>query len=108
MHVRSLHGNREISCSTVGACMGWRPASGRRGAEADDARVGEVRLSRSSEEADEQTRATGGGIGGAKARGQREHGKAAHVPDAEPGKRATGAGLCTASSKGKEEAEVHR
>ena len=42
MHVRSLHGNREISCLTVGARMGRRPASGRRGAEADDARAGEV------------------------------------------------------------------
>ncbi len=29
MHVRSLHGNREISSLTVGAHRGWRPASGR-------------------------------------------------------------------------------
>src|ERR1019366_4018168 len=107
MHVRSLHGNREISSLTVGARMGWRPASGRRGAEADDVRAGEVRPSCISDEAGEQSRATGSGIGRAKARGRREHGKAAHVPDAEPGKRATGAGPCTTSSKGKEEAEVH-
>jgi hypothetical protein len=29
MHARSLHGNREISSLTVGACCGRRPASGR-------------------------------------------------------------------------------
>ena len=29
MHARSLHGNREISSLTVGACRGRRPASGR-------------------------------------------------------------------------------
>lgn len=29
MHARSLHGNREISSLTVGACTGRRPASGR-------------------------------------------------------------------------------
>src|SRR6202162_4764523 len=107
MHVRSMHGNREISGLTVGARMGRRPASGRRGAEADDARVGEVRPLQSSEEAGEQTRATGSGVGGAKGGGRREHGRAAHVPDTVPGKRVTGAGPCTASSKGKEEGEVH-
>src|ERR1019366_7841154 len=108
MHVSSLHGNREISSLTVGANMGRRPASGRRGAEADDVRAGEVRLSRTSDEAGEQIRATGSGIGGAKARGRREHGRATHVPDAESGKGVTGAGSCTASSKGREEGEVHR
>lgn len=29
MHARSLHGNREISSLTAGACRGRRPASGR-------------------------------------------------------------------------------
>src|SRR5271169_101820 len=41
-------------------------ASGRRGAEADDARVRAVRSRHSSNEADEQSRATGSGAGGAK------------------------------------------
>src|SRR5450631_689340 len=108
MYVSSLRGNREISCLTVGARMGWRPASGRRGAEADDARTGEVRLARISDEAGEQTRATGSGVGGAKAWGRRERGRATHVPDTVPRKRVTGAGSCTASSKGREEGEVHR
>ena len=44
MFVCSLHGNREISRLTVGGSTSQRPASGRRGAEADDARTGEVRL----------------------------------------------------------------
>ena len=39
-----LYGNREISCSTVGRRIYRRPASGRRGAEADDVWVCEVRL----------------------------------------------------------------
>src|SRR3990172_900987 len=108
MHVRSLHGNREISSLTVGASMGWRPASGRRGAEADDERAGEVRPLRGSEEAGEQTRATGSGVGGAKAGGRGEHRTSAHMPDTVPGERVTGAGPCTASSKGKEEGAIHR
>jgi hypothetical protein len=45
-----------------------RSASGRRGAVADDARSREVRLCHSSWEADEQSRATGCGAGGAKGR----------------------------------------
>src|SRR3989304_4949981 len=98
MHVRSLHGNREISSLTVGASMGRRPVSGRRGAVADDERAGEVRPLRGSEEAGEQIRATGSGLGGAKAGGRGEHGRAAHGPDTVPGERATGAGPCTASS----------
>ena len=39
MHARSLHGNREISSLAVGASCGRRSASGRRGADADDARA---------------------------------------------------------------------
>src|ERR1019366_7350012 len=97
MYVSSLRGNREISCLTVGASWGRRPASGRRGAEADDARTGEVRPAHSSDEAGEQTRATGSGVGGAKAWGRRERGRATHVRDTEPGKRVTGARPCTAS-----------
>lgn len=42
MCARSLNGNREISSVTAGASTGRRPASGRRGAEANDARAGEV------------------------------------------------------------------
>jgi hypothetical protein len=37
----SLFGNREVSWLTKAACRDW-PASGRRGAEADDARPREV------------------------------------------------------------------
>ena len=99
MHGRSLHGNREISRSDRWrAALGWS-ASGRRGAEADDARTGEVGLRHSSDEAGEQGRATGCGVGGAKGGDQGEHGRATHAPDAEPGKRVPGAGPCTASSK---------
>jgi hypothetical protein len=42
MEVRSLNGNREISCSTASEVM-ERSASGRRGVEADEERAGEVR-----------------------------------------------------------------
>src|ERR1700730_16418304 len=47
-------------------------ASGRREAVADDARTWEVRLCHSSCEADEQSRATGCGAGGAKGGGRGE------------------------------------
>src|SRR2546426_12072044 len=84
MCARSLYGNREISGLTVGAGTGSRPASGRRGAEADDERTGEVRSISSSCETCEQSRATGGGVGGAKGwnRGERE--PIAHATDSEP------------------------
>src|SRR5258707_5225373 len=60
----SLDGNREIPrLASCGAPL-W-PASGRRGAVADDERTWEVRLRNSSWEADEQSRATGCGVGGA-------------------------------------------
>src|SRR5260221_14102997 len=48
----------------------------RRGVEADEARAREVRPLRSSQEAGEQTWATGGGAGGAKEEDQGEHGRA--------------------------------
>src|SRR5207245_3673228 len=70
---RSLYGNREVSWLTKAASRGWS-ASGRRGAEADDARPREVRLRHSSDEVAEQNRGTGSGGDGAKGggRGERE------------------------------------
>src|SRR5258707_4277848 len=98
---RSVNGNREISRPT-----GWlrpcRPASGRRGAVADDERAREVRLRHSSEETDEQGRAIGGGAGGAKGGDQGERGSAKHTPDADPGSCDPGAGPRTASGQAKE------
>jgi hypothetical protein len=71
MYARFLFGNREISSLTVDACTGRRLALRRRGAEVNDARVGEVRPCHSSDETCEQSRANGGGVGGAKGRDQR-------------------------------------
>src|SRR6478736_609289 len=56
----SLFGNREVSWLTKAACRDWS-ASGRRGAEADDARPREVRLRHSSGEVAEHNRGTGSG-----------------------------------------------
>src|SRR4051812_16345364 len=84
-----------------------RSASGRRGAVADDARRREVRLCHSSWEADEQSWATGCGVGGAKGGGQGECEPAQHVPGAGPGKRVTGAGAHTTNRKATEEGTVH-
>ena len=78
-----------------------RSASGRRGAVADDERTWEVRLRNSSWEADEQSRATGCGVGGAKCGGRRECEPAKHAPDSEPGKCVTGAGAHTANRNDK-------
>src|SRR6266700_5625578 len=87
----SLDGNREIPrLASCGALL-W-PASGRRGAVADDERTWEVRLRNSSWEADEQSRATGCGAGGAKGGGRGECEPAKHAPGAGPGKCVTGAG----------------
>jgi hypothetical protein len=61
-------------------------ASGRRGVEADEARAGEVRPLHNSIEADEQTWATGDGVGGAKGEDRGKHGRATHVPDTAPDK----------------------
>jgi hypothetical protein len=62
----------------------------------------------SSCEANEQSRATGCGVGGAKGWGRRECGSAKHGPGTVPGNRVTGAGAHTGSCKAKEEGEVHR
>src|SRR5258706_15938938 len=62
----------------------------------------------SSWEADEQSRAAGGGVGGAKGGGRGEREPAKHAPGTEPGKRVPGAGARTASRKATEEGEVHR
>ncbi|MCK7512625.1 MAG: hypothetical protein MZV70_57030 [Desulfobacterales bacterium] len=88
-HVRTLLVREPGDLQPDHAMHGW-PASGRRGAVADDARAGEVRLLHSSCEADEQTRATECGAGGAKGGGQGELGRDPHAPDTEPGKRAPG------------------
>ena len=74
-----------------------RSASGRRGVEADEVRAGEVRPLHNSIEADEQTWATGGGVGGAKGEDRGKHGRATHVPDTAPDKRDPEARLCTRS-----------
>src|SRR5258708_8356917 len=74
-----------------------RSASGRRGVEADEARAGEVRPLHNSIEADEQTWATGGGVGGAKGEDRGKHRRATHVPDTAPDKRVPEARLCTRS-----------
>jgi hypothetical protein len=58
-----------------------RPASGRRGAVADDVRTREVGRGHSSCEAGERGRVTCCGAGGAKGRGQGECGPAKHASD---------------------------
>src|ERR1700738_1414650 len=85
-------GTWDISRLAVSWLGRW-PASGRRGAVADDARAREVGLCHSSWEADEQSGAIRGGevrrgaarcgAGGAKGGDQEECGPAKHVPDAE-------------------------
>src|ERR1700730_9635799 len=62
----------------------------------------------SSCEANEQSRATDCGVGGAKGGGRGECESAKHGPGTGPGNRVTGAGAHTASRKAKEEGEVHR
>src|SRR6266700_355641 len=94
----SLYGNREVSWLTKAACRDWS-ASGRRGAEADDARPREVRLRHSSGEVAEQNRGTGSGGDGAKGGGRGEREPATHAPDTEPGKRVTDAGARTDGRK---------
>src|ERR1039458_7213454 len=103
----SLRGNRETPRPTTGTLPIWS-ASGRRGAVADDARTWGVRLRHSSCEANEQSRATGRGVGGAKGGGRGECEPAKHAPGTVPGARVTSAGAHTASCKAKEEGEVHR
>src|SRR5208337_4102868 len=70
--------------------------------EAADESSREVRPCHSSDEADEQNRATGSGAGGAKDRGRGEHEPAKHTPGSKPGKCVTSAGSCTASRKTEE------
>src|ERR1700736_4679318 len=94
----SLFGNREVSWLTKAARRDWS-ASGRRGAEADDARPREVRLRHSSGEIAEQNRGTGSGGDGAKGGGRGECEPATHAPDTEPGKRVTDAGARTDGRK---------
>jgi hypothetical protein len=72
-------------------------ASGRRGAEADDARTREVGPRHSSCEAGEQSGCERCGVGGAKDGDQGECGPAKHAPDSELGTRVTGAGSHTAT-----------
>jgi len=71
--------------------------TGRRGVEADEARAGEVIPLRSSNEAGEQTWATGCGTGGAKAEDRGEHERATYAPDSAPGERVPEARSCTRS-----------
>src|SRR5215471_4226575 len=98
----SLDGNREIPRLASRGAPHW-PASGRRGAVADDARTWEVRLRHSSCEADEQSWATDCGAGGAKGGGRRECEPAKHAPGAGPEERVTGAGARTSNCKATEE-----
>src|SRR5437667_5805688 len=65
----------------------------------DTTTIRHLRLRNSSWEADEQSRATGRGAGGAKGGGQGECEPAKHAPDSEPGKRVTRAGAHTAKRK---------
>src|SRR5260221_848652 len=105
MYGSSLYGNREIS-SSITRTTGWS-ASGRRGAEADDARAGEVRPLYSSGEAGEQARGIGRGVGGAKGGGRGEHEQGSHAPDTASGKHVFGTSACTGASEGREEGTVH-
>src|SRR4030095_9486217 len=106
-HARKLFARKPGDLPFTPMAATPRGASGRRGAVADDAPTAEVGPRRSSAEAGEQARATGGGVGGAKAGGQGEHDRVAHAPDSEPGCRVPAARPCTASSKATQEGAVH-
>src|ERR1035438_1493669 len=95
-------GSWEVPRLTSGNVTPW-PASGRRGAEADDARTWEVGHCRKSCEAGEQGGAIRCGVGGAKGGDQGECGSAKHAPGSGTGKCVTGAGTNTASCEAKEE-----
>src|ERR1700676_1485761 len=86
MHGSSLHGNREISSLTAGGCTRRRPASGRRGAEADDVRTGEVTFTGSTDEVGAQNGLARGGVDGGKRWDREECGTAKHSPDSVPAK----------------------
>src|ERR1700749_2658870 len=100
-----LGGNREIPRLPNRGKAAW-PASGRRGAVADDARTLEVRLCHSSGEVGEQGRAIGCGNGRARGRGAGGGVPANHVPGTELGKRVPSARTHTTSSKAQEEGTV--
>src|SRR6202162_5528286 len=91
-------GSWEVPRLTSGNVTPW-PASGRRGAEADDARTGKVGLCRKSCEAGEQGGAIRCGVGGAKGGDQGECGSAKHAPGSGTGKCVTGAGTHTEAAK---------
>src|ERR1035437_6770830 len=77
-------------------CRSGPHREGANKAVADDARTWGVRLRHSSCEANEQSRATGRGVGGAKGGGRGECEPAKHAPGTVPGARVTSAGAHTA------------
>src|SRR6202035_748439 len=88
---RSLLGNREISWSASATCVERWSVSGGGEAVADSVGSREAGPRHSSCEADEQGRATGCGVGGAKGGGRGECESAKHGPGTVPGNRVTGA-----------------
>src|SRR5204862_7369118 len=95
-HIASEAGRSRVWPSVSSGCRVRWSASGRRGAEADDARAREVGPRHSSFEAGEQSGAIRRGVGGAKDGDQGECGPAKHALDSAPGARVTGAGPHTA------------
>ena len=100
----TLASDRESPFIKAGCGKTARPVCAADGGEPFNRRL----LRPDSCEADEQSRATGCGVGGAKGGDRGECGPAKHGPGTEPDKRVTGAGTHTASRKAKEEGEVHR
>src|ERR1035437_1132022 len=94
----------EVPCAGTGRphvrpqarCRSGPHREGANKAVADDARTWGVRLRHSSCEANEQSRATGRGVGGAKGGGRGECEPAKHAPGTVPGARVTSAGAHTA------------
>src|SRR5439155_21120451 len=95
-HIASEAGRSRVWPSVSSGCRVRWSASGRRGAEADDARAREVGPRHSSFEAGEQSGAIRRGVGAAKDGDQGECGPAKHALDSAPGSRVTGAGPHTA------------
>src|SRR5262249_18700481 len=75
------------SSLTAGGCKRRRPASGRRRADADDVRTGEVRLTGSTDDVGEQDGLARCGVDRGKRGDCEECGNAKHGPDTEPAKR---------------------
>src|ERR1700722_3180748 len=98
-------GSWEVPRLTSGNVTPW-PASGRRGAGADDARTWEVGHCRRSYESGEQDGAIRCGVGGAKGSDQGECGSAKHAPGSVTGKCVAGARTLAASCEAKEEGNV--